>query len=505
MLGQHTEFYPSTQSIARAFVKICETYRYSTPSRSSKKSFRIIDPSAGNGVLLDALKASWSFNSATPNNRNPSNTSTFSAIEIDPDLRAILQVKGYSLIDRDWLQYREPTSFDIIVVNPPFSDGIHHILKAWDYLADEGLLVSVVPNAMLDEGNSYKSKLSALIAQFGTVEDIGDAFRDGLRRTGVLCSIVTLTKPKGKSKNWFEGLDVEQDNFDIGEDFCVNPLAHPNQIETLVRQYEIVCKCAIDRNKSQQQLDYFLRGISRPVMDSTNRNNDDDFKCVNDLETQLRIIKSRFWNTLFQKTKIAQKTTSAFQKKFQEGALEITNMAFNKSNILEILSIFFENRSEIMQDCIKDVFDTCTKYHANNTNHSEGWKSNRTSKVADRLIIPSLRLYEYDSWTWIHSGDRFGTFADDFDKVLCWVTGVNQADDRFKGLLKTINDKLHVLRSTKWDTSIPSAYGDELISTFFRIKIFKKGTIHLKFIDNKVRDAFNLAAAKGTKTIGADY
>jgi Domain of unknown function (DUF4942) len=89
--------------------------------------------------------------------------------------------------------------------------------------------------------------------------------------------------------------------------------------------------------------------------------------------------------------------------------------------------------------------------------------------------------------------------------VLCWVTGVNQADERFKGLLKTINDKLHILRSAKWDTLIPSAYGDELISTFFRVKIFKKGTIHLRFIDNKVRDAFNLAAAKGSKIIGADY
>lgn len=428
-----------------------------------------------------------------------------SAIEIDSDLRHILTGKGYSIVDHDWLEYREPVNFDIMVMNPPFSDGIHHILKAWEYLADDGLLVSVVPDTMLDEGNSYKQRLSALIAQFGSTKSIGDAFRDGVRCTGVECSLVTLIKPKAASKNWFADLNLEQDSFDLGEDFCANPLAHPNQIESLVRQYEIVCKCAIDRNKSQQQLDYFLRGISQPVMDSFDRRNDADFKCVDDLDTQLKIIKSRFWNTLFIKTKIGAKTTSAFCKKFEEGALETTRMAFNKANILEVLSIFFENRAEIMQDCIRDVFSKCTQYHEYNTSHSEGWKSNKTSKVAERIIIPSLYLHGKTGWNNIYSGDSFGTFGDDFDKVLCWVTGLNRTDPRFKGMIQTINEQLSLLSRAHWNNSICADYTQELTSTFFRIKIYKKGTIHLKFIDEKVRDAFNLAAAKGTKVIGADY
>ncbi|WP_373548005.1 hypothetical protein [Chamaesiphon sp.] len=188
MLGQHTEFYPSTHSIALKIAKICGDYRYAN-GRSSKSNFRIIDPSAGNGVLLDELRSSWMFKNCE-----------ISAIEIDPDLRHILTGKGYSVIDRDWLTYREPTSFNIIVMNPPFSDGIHHALKAWDYLADDGLLVCVVPDTMLDEGNSHKQRLSALIAQFGSVESIGQAFRDGVRRTGVECSIVTLIKPKAAIK-----------------------------------------------------------------------------------------------------------------------------------------------------------------------------------------------------------------------------------------------------------------------------------------------------------------
>jgi hypothetical protein len=208
---------------------------------------------------------------------------------------------------------------------------------------------------------------------------------------------------------------------------------------------------------------------------------------------------------LFQKTKIGEKTTSAFQKKFDDGSLEISKMAFNVSNILEILAVFFENRAEIMQDCITDVFDKCTKYHAGNTVHSEGWKSNRTSKIADRIVIPHLQLTDKWGWTSIYRSGRFGTFADDFDKVLCWITGINKGDPRFKSLFSTVDKQMDLLRAAKWTREIEVDYRDELTSTFFKIRIFKKGTIHLTFRDTKIRDMFNKAAAEGSKAIGADY
>jgi Domain of unknown function (DUF4942) len=493
MLGQHTEFYPSTHAIARKIEDIVSKYRYGTSKRSVKERYRIIDPSAGNGVLLDALKG------------YTLKKSVFNAIEIDPDLRHILAGKGYTVLDSNWLKYREHVNFDIIIMNPPFSDGIHHILKAWEYLADDGLLVSVVPDTYLDEGNSHKQRLAALIAQFGTVESIGSAFENAVRSTGVKCSIISLVKPKAAPKNWFEDLNLEEESFNLGDDFAANPLAHPDQIESLVSQYEIVCQCAIDRYKSQQKLEYFLRGITRPVTESYGRSNDPDFKCLDNIETQLSIIKSRFWNTLFQKTKIGSKTTSAFRKKFDEGSLEMAKMAFTKGNILEILSMFFENRESIMQDCIKDVFNTCTKYHGENCVHHEGWKNNKSSKIANKIIIPTVNLHDSLGWSTIYRDNRFSTFCDDFDKVLCWITGINQADPRFKGLIDTINEQLQLLRSSNWDKSIDVDYTDELTSTFFRIKIFKKGTIHLRFIDQKVQNAFNLAASKGSKAIGADY
>lgn len=48
-------------------------------------------------------------------------------------------------------------------------------------------------------------------------------------------------------------------------------------------------------------------------------------------------------------------------------------------------------------------------------------------------------------------------------------------------------------------------YAEPFSSTFFDIRIFKKGTVHLIFRDKDLLAQFNRAAAQGKNWVGAGY
>jgi predicted RNA methylase len=469
MLGQDTEFYPSTPETAR---KVCDLIMTHFKWRLEGK--RILDPSAGSGALLDAI-ASW---------KSRKKSTNFYAVEIDQELRYVLQGKDYLVLDSDWLQYSEPTSFDAIAMNPPFSDGIRHILKSWDYLAAGGILCSVVPKTMTSGGNAAKELLSRLVEQHGHKVDIGCAFANSYRSTQVDCEILVLTKPADLKPAWMDDLKFEVDSSST-EEFTDNPLVCSNQIEALVRQYEVIRAALIQRHRAQLEIDYYIGGIERPIYDSIERDVNEGLSIKDDFDTQLKVLKSRFWQTLFTRTKLGQGTTTAFKAQFAEGSLKIGIMAFNKANIYEVLTMFFCNRDQIMQEAVEAVFKRCTDYHKDNSIHQEGWKNNRTSKVAKKVIIPSQSLVSkyssYESWNTVYAHDRLGQFLDDFDKVLSYLTGLSTSREGFKWARETINQFLR---------DCGNDYQQEFQSTFFKLRVFKKGTVHIIFRDSRIGSDF---------------
>ena len=98
--------------------------------------FHILDPSAGDGAILDAARA------RLPHAR-------LDAAEVNPRLRDILDAKGYAPVGRDALAVEG--SFDRILMNPPFGRGgvlaMPHVRHAYTLLRPGGRLVAVVPES----------------------------------------------------------------------------------------------------------------------------------------------------------------------------------------------------------------------------------------------------------------------------------------------------------------------------------------------------------------------
>jgi SAM-dependent methyltransferase len=101
-------------------------------------AFRVLDPSAGDGAILDALQA-----------RAP--RATAQAVEINQRLREILDAKGYPLVGRDALAFHDADGFDRILMNPPFGRGgslaMPHVRHAFSLVRPGGRLVAVVPES----------------------------------------------------------------------------------------------------------------------------------------------------------------------------------------------------------------------------------------------------------------------------------------------------------------------------------------------------------------------
>lgn len=86
----------------------------------------ILEPSAGTGNIVEALKKKENIHSYRYNKYQ----FDIDCIEVDQNLQHILKGKGFRVIYNDFLTYDTMKEYQLIIMNPPFSNGCKHLLKA---------------------------------------------------------------------------------------------------------------------------------------------------------------------------------------------------------------------------------------------------------------------------------------------------------------------------------------------------------------------------------------
>lgn len=94
---------------------------------------KCLEPSAGRGNIAESI-------------RGIVGNEKMTCVELMPENAVVLIDKGFSVHEGDFLQYDSSERYDRIVMNPPFTrqQDISHVMKALDYLEDNGILVSVM-------------------------------------------------------------------------------------------------------------------------------------------------------------------------------------------------------------------------------------------------------------------------------------------------------------------------------------------------------------------------
>jgi len=435
-----------------------ETQRYLRGSRD----WQILEPSAGKGNIVDYLYEKYKVSK-----------SNIYCIEIEPELQYILQSKGYKVIDSDFLLYNGRYSFDLILMNPPFSEGVKHILKAWSILINGDIVCLLNAETINNPYSKERQLLAEIIKQHGSVEHIGTPFADSERHTNVEVVIVRLKKEKSAIE--FDTSLFEKDTNVIDESFTASPLQKADMISSLVDQYDKVVELTLKRKQIEKEYRFYLQAIKSFSEETTK-----------DLNGELNELKELFWQYLFNRTKLGQQITSSFQEDFEKFRQSAINLAFTRDNILQIFDIFMQTKNDTMKKCVWNVFGKATGFHKRNIIWHEGWKSNASYKVNKKIIIPHGGL-TYD-WMGFSLSYYRQDFFNDMDKSLCWLTGKRIQD------IDTVED---VLRKRFEELKEHGGnYREPIFSTFFKIQFWQKGTIHLSFVDNDVWETLNVAVSK---------
>ena len=158
-LNRPDSYFSTPEAVSKGFL-------FPAVYRQSYEAIRVLEPEAGSGALADSIKEEW------PN-------ATIDCIEVVHSLREILELKGYNLVGRDFLnQVPDPDRlYDVIIMNPPFEKGAdaEHIRHAFRFLANGGTLVSVASNSLkFNKNRKYTEFRDWLDDHYGEIGDLPD-------------------------------------------------------------------------------------------------------------------------------------------------------------------------------------------------------------------------------------------------------------------------------------------------------------------------------------------
>lgn len=490
------QFYPTPshliEKMLAPYIEKVDTVRHTfRVLNCADKGQGILEPSAGNGDILDYLKTFRNIKEER-----------FFVVEMEPERQAVLQSKGYPIHGMDIMEWDEAYLIELIVANPPFAQGAEHLLKMWDIVMDGGKVICLLNAETLRNPYSKdRQRVVSLVQQYGTYEYVQGAFsEDAERKTDVECVIVWLDKPERERENIFEGLEFDEEK-PLGDEEKETAIAfRPNEIQLLVDRYERAREALIEYHKHLATFQLLSQGIY------------DKWKLpeVPSLNKSLSDMKVQYWGYVFNKSSIRKRITKQFAQEFAEYQQTVSGIAFNIANINRVIAAFIMGMDTHLHRGAVGVFERIRGMDKTNT-QGEGWKSNKRYRLNHRLVIPSLvRADTYDLVQYMyHNWD----IVDDLEKVLCSLVGVPidsivSAKQALEAHGRSLNSRWEVIflgdgkeayqdKDGNIKENAPQ-FSDRFESTFFECRAYKKGTMHLYFRDKDHLALFNRFISDGS-------
>ena len=160
------------------------------------------------------------------------------------------------------------------------------------------------------------------------------------------------------------------------------------------------------------------------------------------------------------------------------------HIPFTMGNVYRVIDMVIQTTGQRMQRALLEVFDHICSFSAENSTAKETWKTNANYMVNRKFIVPRM----CSRYEWVLKGNllkldwnSYLEKLEDVNKVLCYITG--REYDEIRSLRDAVNEKLPL-------------WGEWFEWGFFRCKGFKKGTMHLEFLEEDVWFKFNYEVSK---------
>ena len=423
-------------------------------------------------------------------------------------MRSILKGQEYHLVHDDFLTFDSVKRYDLIFMNPPFSNGDKHLLRAIELQEKYGGLVVCILNAETIR-NPYsnvrkilKQRIDKYSAQIKFYEGVF-ASRNAERKTDVEVAVVAIQIPipedlsqsfvfdrldKAKQAETLnvngedESKEIVPEGLDFLETYIRDFNDEVNAGIALLKEYNAyssVRKMRFGYIDSKEEPDLILLKI--------NGNN----LGKNSLNAFIEAVRLRYWKALFINPKFVGKLTSKMQSELYASVNDMRHYDFTLHNIFELMTQLRGNTLKGIEESLKTLFDTfSSKYSyldeaSNNIHYYNGWKTNKAHKINKKVIIPLRSVWSnwryggYNHWS-LHSYEAVSTLRD-LAKALDYI-----ADPVYSSI-----DTHHNLESQikiNFDKGITAG----IETKYFILTFYKKGTCHIIFKDDELLEKFNL-------------
>ena len=419
-------------------------------------------------------------------------------VEIDSNLCSILRDKGYRVCNDDFLLYDDDKHFDLIVMNPPFSSGDEHLLKAISIAEKNGSKIICLLNAETVK-NPYSNKrklLASKLEKYGAeIEFVENAFSDAERKTDVEVAIVRIDIPehfRKKSRIWEE---LEASDIEINEpEFSGEIVSADDPLRMAVKLYKkeleagkrlieeyLNLKPYLTSNFEDEDTPSYMRGCMLTLYS-------DSKKKTLDWNEYLYSVRYKYWHQLLHNPKFMQNLTSNLREEYYSMISEFANRDFSLKNIYAVKMDIISRTAKGIEEKIVSVFEQLSYKNsmeaAGNVHYFNGWKSNSAFKINQKIVVPYCNCWDgickkFDFWHYGYGSNVF-KILDDIEKCLAFLQiGESELDYAvdLSGHLKVCQERQETRK---------------LQFRFFDVDIFKKGTMHIKFRDEELLKRFNI-------------
>lgn len=449
-------------------------------SKFQRSIGRVCDPSAGQGHLLrhaiEGFKGvpdhglPW-FQDAneTARSRFPDSLRRcygswierkgFLAIEIDPRHHASLRELGGKVAGYDFLATESLAEVDQIIMNPPFADGVKHVLHAWKCVYDAEIVAIVNAETIKNPYSQERRALVDLIEKHGSVEFLSNQFiGDGVEReTAVEIALIYLEKKPEEAKLDLSAILDGLRKGDAAKGLEIEPemsqaLALPQGfIEGVYRAFKDAVAAARQSAlyeaisaQASSRLGVSLAEMQTKGVGSDFRKEMVDVRKSANKSFQERYedLKQRAWAQIIRSSLLTDKLSNQARRKVEADAKSIYELEFSVANVHGFLAGLLESMGDIYADMVCGLFDTIIGRDSDNVAFYKAWKSNERHRFGMRIkrtrfIIPGFEA-SYNGRSLRYESQQF---LADIDKVFGYLHGES---GKYDGLVHAFETGAHL-------------------------------------------------------------
>lgn len=409
--------------------------------------------------------------------------------ELEAELKTFFSM-GIHIVHDDFLTYNAFKRYDLIVMNPPFSNGDVHLLKALDMQKHGGDIVCLLnAETIRNPYTETRRELQRLLNQYNAdIEFVENAFSSAERKTNVEVALIRVhIEEKVEESDIFnhfaEAEDVEDPEYEA------TALELPDEIKARVNLYNMEVKSGMELIRQYKAMIPYMPSsfnsesmyADKPILVLTVGGKNE--VSVNDY---LRRVRFKYWSALLGNPKFVGKLTSSLQREYRERVDKLADYEFSEFNIrnlsIEMASRVFKG----LQDETLEMFDKLTAEHtwipqsSNNRLYYDGWKTNKAHKIGKKVIIPCYGVFDsYDGTPRTYQAKEC---LEDIERVLNYLDG---------GMTSEV--------WTMWETiehHFRVGVTKKIKLKYFEATFYKKGTVHLTFTCPELIDRFNIYAGQ---------